>query len=79
MPVTPFKPRRQRRIPGISRITRGSGLHPEAQAKFDKLARQQGVSKAWLGAWIIETFLFGEGQAYAEDPAESSHRRRRSA
>ena len=78
MPVTPFrKPRHQRRIAGISRITRGSGLHPDAQDKFDALARRYGVSKAWLGAWIIETFLFGEGHAYAEDPAESTHRRRK--
>ena len=77
MPVTPFKkPRIQRRIPGISRVTRGSGLHPDAQAQFDALARKYGVSKAWLGAYMIECFLFGEGNTYAEDPAESGHNRR---
>jgi hypothetical protein len=71
--------RHQRRIPGISRVTRGSGLHPDAQEKFDALARQRGVSKAWLGAYMIEVFLFGEGNTYAEDPAESDHRRRKKA
>jgi hypothetical protein len=60
----------QRRIPGLRRETRGAGLHPEARKDLDTLAKSHNVSKAWLAAYMIEVFMYGEGNTYAEDPTE---------
>jgi hypothetical protein len=43
-------------------------MHPEARKAFNALAKQHNVSRSWLAAFAIETFLYGEGNTYAEDP-----------
>jgi len=47
-----------------------SAMHPEARKAFNALAKQHNVSRSWLAAFAIETFLYGEGNTYAENPEE---------
>lgn len=69
----PSNPRPQRAIFNVSgkrmkRVSTFSAMHPSARADFNKLARKHGVSRSWLAAYMIESFMYGEGNTYAEDP-----------
>jgi len=52
----------------MRRATMFSAMHPSARADFERLARKYGVSRSWLAAFMIEVFMYGEGETYAEDP-----------
>ena len=55
-------------IDGVKLPSDASKQPSGTRADFERLARKHGVSRSWLAAFMIEVFLYGEGETYAEDP-----------
>jgi hypothetical protein len=61
----------------LRRLSITQAMHPKAREDFADLCADRGVSRSWAGAYLIECFLYGEGNTYAEDPGVDVRRRRK--